>query len=250
PSPGIVTKLTWPSFLAAASTWSQAAGEPAAEADAPLVPTAGAGLAGAAALPQPVSAMSARTPSAVTCLAPRGRLCALAVLQRFGIEAVLTAIAVAGELGRLGRFRFHLVQHGELVGLVGELVVVAGVDVHQLAGMEHDVLAFVDAVDVQLALHHVEEVLEARMAVHFVAFARRVEVDDGCRVAVIGEADKGFAAGGLDVVGNADYLPPLGVQLLPVLVVRAALTFKAVVPEDVARVQGVGAGGAHAACSS
>src|SRR5687767_12741236 len=76
------------------------------------------------------------------------------------------AVAVAADLRRLGGLGEDAVEHADVIALIRELIEVALVDVDELARPEHEVLALVDAVDVQLALDAVENVLRARMAMH------------------------------------------------------------------------------------
>src|SRR4051812_35232639 len=59
------------------------------------------------------------------------------------VDALVAAIAVAADLRGLGRSGLHLVEHGDLVGLIAELVVVALIDVDQLTLAQNDVLALV-----------------------------------------------------------------------------------------------------------
>src|SRR5687768_13907170 len=79
----------------------------------------------------------------VCCLDTRARRLALRVdlalfaLEGGWVDVAFAAVAVAGDARGLGGFGGHLVEHRELVGLVGELVVVAGFDVDELARIQN-----------------------------------------------------------------------------------------------------------------
>ena len=83
---------------------------------------------------------------------------AFPVLQQRGVlEPGVVAVAI--DLGCFGRLGGDLVEDGQVISLIAELVVIALVDMDELARVQHPVLALVDAVNVQLTLEHHEHVL-------------------------------------------------------------------------------------------
>src|SRR5687768_14362832 len=149
----------------------------------------------------------------VSSLWPVSRLFAF---ERRRVDGFLgAAVAVAADLRRLRGLGEDAVEHADIIALIRELIEVALVDVDELARMEHDVLALVDTVDVELALDAVENMLRARMAVHVVVAARLVDVDAHVGITLTAERDAAARLGiAGDVLWNAERLPALGLEHL------------------------------------
>src|SRR5207302_66046 len=107
----------------------------------------------------------------------------------------------------LGWDRGYLAEHGLLVGVVAQLVVVAGLDVHYLTRIERHFLALVDAADGEVALPAQKDVLRARMAVHLVAAMGRIHVESDLGSLVFSQPDAGAVLLRLRIRGDARHLP-------------------------------------------